>query len=170
MLDVWWSHRQLTRAIHLARPTRRPLAHYPSVTVIRPVRGRDVGAGDNFAAALDTGYPGEVETLFVVDDTNDPAWPLLQRAVEEHPQARLLVAGPPPAGRTGKLNAMIVGLSAARGELVAFGDSDTRPDRQVLRAVVETLLDEPNAGSAFAPVVVENPSGTAGDAGYALLI
>jgi ceramide glucosyltransferase len=171
LVDVWWTHRQLTRAIHLARPARPRLARYPSVSVIRPVRGRDVGASANFAAAIDTGYPGDIETLFVVDDAADPAWPLLERAVAGDPEhARVLVAGPPPAGRTGKLNAMIAGLSAARGELVAFGDSDTRPDRQVLRSVVETLLDEPDAGSAFAPVVVENPSGTAGDAGYALLI
>src|SRR5579859_1332266 len=173
-VDVWWTHRQLVRAIADARPQRPTLARYPSVSVIRPVRGRDVDAAANFAAALDTGYPGEVETLFIVDDESDPAWPLLKQAVAhaQH-EARVLVAGPPPAGRTGKLNAMIVGLEAARGELVAFGDSDTRPDRDVLRVTVETLLAEPGAGSAFAPVVVCNhtgTAGTAGDAGYALLI
>jgi ceramide glucosyltransferase len=169
--DVLWSHRQLTRAIRDARPTRPRLDRYPSVSVIRPVRGRDVDAAANFAAALDTGYPGEVETLFIVDDRTDPAWPLLEQAIARDPKhARLLVAGPPPAGRTGKLNAMIVGLKEARGELVAFGDSDTRPDRDVLRTTVETLLQEAGAGSAFAPVVVCNRSGTAGDAGYALLI
>ena len=167
--DVWWTHRQLVRAISDARPSRPRLARYPSVTVVRPVRGRDVDAAANFAAAIDTGYPGKVETLFIVDDENDPAFPLLQEAIAGH-DARILVAGPPPAGRTGKLNAMIVGLEAATSELVAFGDSDTRPDRDVLRATVETLLQEPGAGSAFAPVVVCNPSGTSGDAGYALLI
>jgi ceramide glucosyltransferase len=170
LADVCWSHRTLLRAIGAARPLRPRLRHYPSVSVIRPVRGCDVDAQANFAAALDTGYPGEVETLFVVDDENDPAWPLLCDAAARHAGTRVLCAGPPPPGRTGKLNAMIAGLAAARGELVAFGDSDTRPDRDVLRVTVETLLSEPNAGAAFAPVVVCNRSGTAGDAGYALLI
>jgi ceramide glucosyltransferase len=176
LADVGWSHRRLLRAVREARPRRVPLARYPSITVIRPVRGRDVEAAANFAAALDTGYPGEVETIFLVDDENDPALPILQDAVSRHQasgaagRAVVLVAGAPPQGRTGKLNAMMVGLAEARGELVAFGDSDTRPDREVLRCCVEALLQERGAGSAFAPVVVTNPPRTAGDAGYALLI
>jgi ceramide glucosyltransferase len=170
IVDVLWTHRQLRRAIVEARPERRRLDRYPSISVIRPVRGRDVDAAENFAAALDTGYPGSIETIFVVDDESDPAWPLLHQAVADRSDARLIVAGPPPQGRTGKLNAMIIGLAAARGELIAFGDSDTRPDHDVLRCAVETLLQEPNAGSSFAPVVVANHAHTSGDAGYALLI
>jgi ceramide glucosyltransferase len=171
LADVLWSHRQLRRAIRDARPERAPLSRYPSVTVVRPVRGRDVDAEENFAAALDTGYPGPVETIFVIDDETDPAYPLLLEVVaRDRARARIIIAGSPPPGRTGKLNAMIAGLEEAHGELVAFGDSDTRPDRDVLRVAVETLLSEPNAGSAFAPVVVANASRTAGDSGYALLI
>jgi ceramide glucosyltransferase len=176
LADVAWSHRRLQRAVREARPLRARLARYPSITVIRPVRGHDVEAAANFAAALDTGYPGEVETIFLVDDESDPALPILREAVARHQaagapgRAAVLVAGAPPAGRTGKLNAMMVGLAEARGELVAFGDSDTRPDRQVLRCCVEALLQERGAGSSFAPVVVTNPPRTAGDAGYALLI
>ena len=40
----------------------------------------------------------------------------------------------------------------------------------MLRVAVEPLLEEPNAGSAFAPVVVQNRLRTGGDTGYALLI
>src|SRR5262249_7031757 len=112
ILDVLWTHRQLRRAIVEARPERRRLDRYPSISVIRPVRGRDVDAAANFAAALDTGYPGSIETIFVVDDESDPSWPLLHQAVLHRPDARLVVAGPPPQGRTGKLNAMIIGLAA----------------------------------------------------------
>ncbi len=101
---------------------------------------------------------------------HDPAYPHALCAVEHGPNARVLLAGPPPPGRTGKLNAMIVGLAAARGELVAFGDSDTHPDRDVLRLLVEALHDDGGAGVAFAPVVVHRPARTAGDVGYALLI
>ncbi|MGZ3439177.1 MAG: glycosyltransferase [Polyangia bacterium] len=166
---VAWQ-RTLARARRRPEPPRKTLWHYPSVSVIRPVRGADVGARENFEAALDTGYPGEVETLFVFDDATDPAYPYACRAAGRHPGARVLVAGPPPAGRTGKLNAMIVGLAAAKGELVAFGDSDTRPSRELLRLLVEALLDDSRAGVSFAPAVVQRPPRTAGDAGYALLI
>jgi hypothetical protein len=66
-------HRKLANAIAPRVQIRAVRIHHPSVTVIRPVRGKDVGAAENFKAALDTGYPGEVETIFVFDDENDPA-------------------------------------------------------------------------------------------------
>jgi ceramide glucosyltransferase len=170
---IW--HLRLRRAIAPAPGAAVRLPRYPSVTVIRPVRGRDVGAEENFRAALDTGYPGEVETLFIFDDDSDPGLPLARSVVADHHaagragQADVLVAGAPPPGRTGKLNAMIAGTERARGELIAFGDSDTRPDREVLRQVVETLAAAPDAGSAFAPILVDQPARAAGDALYALM-
>src|SRR6185369_11962781 len=140
---VAWQ-RELARAQRRPEPPRKTLWHYPSVSVIRPVRGADVGARENFIAALDTGYPGDVETLFVFDDEHDPGLPIARQVVREHNEsfrhgsAAVLVAGAPPPARTGKLNAMIVGAARARGSLIAFGDSDTRPDRELLRELVET--------------------------------
>jgi len=173
---AWSQHRRAARAA-LPRPegpTR--LVRYPSVTIVRPVRGTDVGAAENFRAALDTGYPGEVETLFIFDDEEDPALPLARAAVGEHRarggrgRAEVIIAGPPPPGRTGKLNAMAVGARRARGRLIGFGDSDTRPDRNVLRGVVEALMTTVDAGAAFAPVVVYQPARTSGDALYAFML
>jgi ceramide glucosyltransferase len=151
------------------------VTRFPSITVIRPVRGRDVDAEQNFAAALDHDYPGPVETLFVFDDDKDPALPVALKAVADHAggarrdHAAVLIAGAPPRGRTGKLNAMAYGMRVARGELVAFGDSDTRPDRHVLRKTVEALLGSKTAGAAFAPVLVDRPPRAAGDVLYALM-
>jgi hypothetical protein len=58
-------------------PRRRAagLARYPSLTVVRPIKGVDSGLEENLAAALDHGYPGEVETLFVFDHPAAPAGP-----------------------------------------------------------------------------------------------
>ena len=75
------------------------------MTVIRPVRGLDVGAAENLRAALDTGYPGDVETLFVFDDADDPGYPIA-REVDRRARARaavtaraaIIVAGAPPRG------------------------------------------------------------------------
>jgi ceramide glucosyltransferase len=174
-LEALRSHWQLSRTLDPSVRTREP-AHYPSLTVIRPIRGLDVEALQNIRAALDTGYPGECETLFVLDDSREPTLELIRQAMREARatgrvvDARVLFAGQPPAGRTGKLNAMIVGLQAAHGELVAFADSDIRPDREALSALVRALLSAPDFGAAFAPVVVALPPRTVGDAGYALLL
>jgi ceramide glucosyltransferase len=171
---VYW-HVRLMRVLSLMPPLGPRLRCYPSVSVVRPVRGCDVGAAENFAAALETGYPGEVQTIFVFDDEADPALPVAREVVLRHRRsggagtAEVLVAGPPPAGFTGKQHAMMVGMRRASGELIGFGDSDTRPDRRVLKSVVDSLLDTPGAGAAFAPVVVYRPPRALGDAFYALM-
>jgi len=56
----------------------------PSITVVRPVRGLDVDAAKNLAAALDNDYPGEVETIFVFDDDLDPAFATVRQAIADH--------------------------------------------------------------------------------------
>jgi len=171
LTTLWISHRRQAHAIR--PPARRPpRASYPSLTVIRPIKGRDAGIANNLEAALDHGYPGAVETLFVFDDRREPALPLVEAVLSkgDHSAGRVVFAGPPPANRTGKLNAMIAGLRQAQGELVVFADSDIRPDRQALRELVDTLLDDPQAGAAFAPVVATRPARTFGDVGYGLLL
>ena len=117
-----------------------------------------------------------METIFVFDDEDEPALPLVREAMAQHEgpetfgEVRVLFCGQPPPGHTGKLNAMIKGLREANGELVVFADSDIRPDRRALTVLVETLLANPEAGSAFAPVFSSLQPLTAGDAGYTLLL
>lgn len=176
LLDVAAWHRRFARALARAPVPARPAAPYPSISVIRPVRGLDVGAEENFRAALETSYPGEVETLFVFDDASDPALPVARRVVDQHRAsgargaAEILCAGAPPPRRTGKLHAMIAGARRARGALIAFGDSDTRPAPGLLTALVDALRASPEVGATFAPVVVPDPPRTLGDAGYALML
>lgn len=172
---VLGAHRARRWPSALAAPARR-VTRLPPLTVIRPLKGLDSELWKNLQTALVHGYPGEVETLFVVDDEHEPALALIRRAIEDHrrdrgrAEARILYAGNPPPGRTGKLNAMIVGLENARGDIIVFADSDTRPARGALVTLVETLLSRPDAAAAFAPVVATSPLQTAGDVGYALLM
>lgn len=172
---VWRDHRALAAAM-TPRPPPPRLDVYPSVTVIRPIKGLDVELDRNVRAGLDHGYPGPVETLFVFDDEHEPGLPVVEKAVAEYRdsgrpgRAEILFCGQPPPGRTGKLNAMIQGVRRAEGRLVAFCDSDVRTDRDALRILVETLLANPENGSAFAPVVVSEPARSLGDAACAMLL
>ena len=124
LVQLGFAHRKTVRALRLRDEQRpAPLASYPAVTVIRPVKGVDVEQEANFRAALDTGYTGDVETIFILEDEEDPAYPLVCRAIESHVasgahgSARIVLAGKPPAGRTGKINNMIVGEAEARGDI-----------------------------------------------------
>lgn len=172
LIEAWHFHRLQRAAL---RPTERyrRLDSYPSLTVVRPIKGLDAGVRENLRAALDNGYPGPIETLFVFDHEREPAVPLVREAIAAHRgrgSARILFCGEPPPGRTGKLHAMIAGMAEARGELVAFADSDIRPGRDALAMLVEALVSNDRAGSAFAPVVVASEPRTAGDAAYALTL
>lgn len=172
---IVWHHRFVRGIVRLRVPACAP-ARYPSLSVIRPVRGLDVGAEENFRAALATSYPGDLETLFVFDDASDPALPVARRVVAEHRASGahgdvdIVFAGGRPAHRTGKLHAMIVGMARARGTLVAFGDSDSRPSPRLLVSLVDALYAAPDIGATFAPVVVVDPPQTLGDVGYALML
>ena len=177
LVQLGFAHRRTVRALRLRDEGRpAPLASYPPVTVIRPVKGVDVEQEANFAAALDTGYPGVVETIFILEDEEDPAYPLVVRAIDTHAaagaegSARIVLAGKPPAGRTGKINNMIVGEAQAQGDIIVFGDSDTRPDTAVLTNLVEHLVADDSAGAAFAPVVNPCRPRSAGDVGYAIIL
>jgi len=177
LVQLGLAHRQTVRALR-RRDGQRPgrLAAYPPVTVIRPVKGVDVEQESNFRAALDTGYPGEIETIFVLESERDPAHPLVSSAIEAHEasgapgSARIVLAGEPPAGRTGKINNMIVGEAEATGEILVFGDSDTRPDVALISNLVEHLMADASAGAAFAPVVNPCRARSAGDVGYAIIL
>lgn len=175
LLWVWRAYRWQRRALR-ERPFPPELAQYPTISVIRPIKGLDTGLENNIRAALDHEYPGQVETLFVFDDANEPSLRVVEKVLAERERvgdavdARVLFCGRPPANRTGKLNAMIAGFRKARGDLVAFVDSDVHEDRVALKVLVETLSGTENAGSAFAPVVATAPPLTVGDAGYTLMI
>jgi ceramide glucosyltransferase len=175
LAEVLRQHHSLARALENRRDMPRP-ERYPSVTVIRPIKGLDFGAEENIRTAFEHGYRGRVQIIFVFDDASEPAFPLVKREITrrslagETIDARVIFSGEPPPGMTGKINAMIAGLEQAEGELVVFADSDIRPGPEALNCLVETLLASPDAGDAFVPVIVTEPCRTVGDVGYAILV
>jgi ceramide glucosyltransferase len=151
----------------------RRLAPLLSLIVVRPIRGLDPGLAQNVRAALAQRYPGALETIFVLDDTSDPAYPVVRRLVDAAwARARVVIAGPLPRGRTGKLHTMIEGLRAARldARLVGFADSDTRPAPTLLAELARAVVAQADVGAAFAPAVTVSRPRTVGDIGYGLLL
>jgi ceramide glucosyltransferase len=165
----------LRRALRTTGRARagRAARRLPPIVMIRPTKGRDPGLRANARAALAQRYPGPLETLFVLDDASDPAYPVIRDVVAAHgPGARLVLSGPPTDGRTGKLHAMIRGLEEARldAPLVCFADSDTRPDPDLLADLAAAVMEHEDVGAAFAPVVCVDEPALGGDVGYGLLL
>jgi ceramide glucosyltransferase len=163
-------HRWLAVRMHV-RPRPEP-SRWPRLAVLRPIRGLDPGAAQNLDALLDSDYPGPVEFLFLLDDADDPSFPLVESAIARHThlRARIVLTGTPPPQRTGKIHKMIRGAELVDADVLAFSDSDTRPQKGLVRELVALLESDPRHGIAFAPTVAVAQDVHAGDVGYELLV
>lgn len=113
----------------------------PPVSNLKPVRGLDPEAFENFASFCNQNYP-EYELLFCTNDETDPAVPVIQKLIREFPERkiRLLFS----AGNTAindKVAKLALMTDQARYEHLVINDSDVRVTPDYLRKVVAPLRD-----------------------------
>ena len=150
---AWAAVRRLLR-----RPAAPAPVVLPPVSLLKPVRGVDAGARENFASFFRQDYPAEIEILFGVEDPGDEAIPVVERLRREFPavRARLVVA---PAGGPRGANHKACLLEAlarqARHDVLVAADADMRVDRDYLRRVVGAL--GPYTGLVTCPYRGEEP-------------
>ncbi len=113
----------------------------PPVSILKPVRGVDRGAYENYASFCRLDYP-EYEIVFAVEDDQDTAIPIIRRVMADFPdcQIRLLV-GAENLGPSNKVCKLVRLVREARYDLFAISDSDVRVEPDYLLAVVEHFRD-----------------------------
>jgi ceramide glucosyltransferase len=117
----------------------------PPVSCLKPVRGLDEDAYENFASFCRQDYP-EYEILFCVD-ANDAAIPVLTRLMQEYPNAQIrLLYGPDHEAINDKVARLDRLSREARYEVLVLADADVRVEPTYLRTVVAPLQD-PNIGA-----------------------
>jgi ceramide glucosyltransferase len=141
-----WEHRRF------ARSRLKHLGVYPEkgpAVIVAPCRGLDEGVEENLRTLFFQDYE-DYEIRFVVEDEDDPIYPIIRRLMAAHRRvrSRLIVAG-----RATTCGQKVHNLRAAtadlpeRVEYLAFVDSDARLRRQWLRGLV-SRLDDPNVGAS----------------------
>ncbi len=117
----------------------------PPISNLKPVRGLDPDAYENFASFCRQDYP-EYELIFCVTDQTDPSVPVIQKLMRDFPerQIRLLYN----AGHTA-INDKVAKLRLMEREAqydhLVINDSDVRVDSGYLRRVIAPLRD-PHVG------------------------
>jgi ceramide glucosyltransferase len=108
----------------------------PPASIIKPVRGVDHEAYENFASFCRLDYP-EYEVVFAVADRNDQVIPIIERLCVDFPQRTIrLITNVPHIGTNEKINNLCQLAQKAKYHLLVMSDSDVRVEQDYLKAVV----------------------------------
>lgn len=145
---------------HVKRIRRTEPSVFPPISILKPVRGVDRDAYENFASMCGLDYP-EYEILFGISEADDPAILLVERLRREFPDKSIrLIVGINQLGASHKTNSLCRLVKEARYDLLVINDSDVRVERDYLkdilvgfadpRVAVVTALFRSKAGDGFA--------------------
>jgi ceramide glucosyltransferase len=120
-------------------PTGKPFT--PPISNLKPVRGLDPDAYENFASFCKQDYP-EYEIIFCVGDDGDPALPIIEQIKKDFPQTKIRVLfGSGRVAANDKVAKLARMSSEAAYEHLVISDSDVRVRPDYLRQVIAPMAD-----------------------------
>ena len=121
----------------------------PPVSVLKPLRGLDPDAYENFASFCRQDY-AQFEILFAVNDANDPAVPVVQKLIADFPERSIrLFVVTERLGANVKVSNLCRLVQEARHDLLVITDSDVRVEPGYLQSVAAMFRD-PGVGGVTA--------------------
>lgn len=127
------------RTAHRASTPKVPFM--PPASIVKPVRGLDHEAYENFASFCHLDYP-EYEIVFAVSDAGDPVIPVIEKLRADFPARSIrLITNVPHLGTSDKVNNLCELAQNAKYDLLVMSDSDVRVEHDYLRQVAAPFAD-----------------------------
>ncbi|MGC2465054.1 MAG: bacteriohopanetetrol glucosamine biosynthesis glycosyltransferase HpnI [Candidatus Acidiferrum sp.] len=125
-----------------ARKVRKPnISFTPPASILKPVRGLDYEAYENFASFCRLDYP-EYELVFAVSDAGDPVIPVIEKLRADFPACSIrLITDVPHVGASDKVNNLCQLAQKAKYDLLVMSDSDVRVEPDYLQQVAASFAD-----------------------------
>jgi len=124
-----------------AKPQPQTHAPLPTVSILKPVRGLDAEAYENFCSFLEQDYPNDYEVLFGVTNPQDPALKLVQRLQRDFPDRKIAAFVAPRRGANDKVSILCHLAQQAANDVFVVCDSDMRVTPDYLRRICTPLQD-----------------------------
>jgi len=113
-----------------------------AITVLKPLKGLDSNIIGCLRSWITQAYAGPVQLLFGVASMDDPAVPIVQQLLKEHPGAdAALVLCPESLGVNGKVSSLIQMQRRAKHDVIIVSDADVLVPSDFLVNVVAPLRD-----------------------------
>lgn len=124
---------------------------YPFVTIMVPAHNEGKVITQTVESLLAFDYPHErYEIIVINDNSSDNSASLLAGVQERYPGRNLTVINTDKiTGGKGKSNALNIGFTRSRGELIAIYDADNTPERGALRLLVAEITNDPSLGAVI---------------------
>ena len=146
------------RYFRVARRENPPHPDFtPPISCLKPIRGLDEDAYENYASFCRQDYP-EYEIVFCVDP-EDPALPVLEKLIADFPERKIrLLFGSGRNAINDKVARLVRLVSEAQYELLVITDGDIRVGPDYLRAVAHPFRDPKVGGATTLYVSTEETS------------
>lgn len=112
----------------------------PPVTVLKPCYGLDRDMAANLESICEQSYP-VYQVVLSLQRPDDPCLPLLREFEAQYPDKVTIVIEERPPTFNGKVENMVIGLTAARYDYLVINDSDARVGPDYLSQMVAPLAD-----------------------------
>ncbi len=112
------------RGRRAAGPRWRPSSGTPSVSVVVPAHDEERRLPRTLASLAGLDYQGPIEFVVVDDRSTDATAAIVERFAAADPRFRLVRVREPSRRYAPKVNAVMAGVAASRGEVVVTTDAD----------------------------------------------